>query len=72
MTDGRERYEDGVEEDEEEDPNDPSHRDFDLSEAGGPVYHYDVPEKAWFLRRWFLLLVAVLVVLGLVLPLLPR
>jgi hypothetical protein len=56
----------------EDDPNDPRHPDFDLSEAGGPVYHYELPSKPWYLRRWLLLLVAVLVIAGLVVPLLPR
>ncbi|HXH22502.1 MAG TPA: hypothetical protein VNN10_10755 [Dehalococcoidia bacterium] len=65
-----ERDDDEAEDD--DDPNDPWHRDFDLSEAGGPAYHYEVSPKPWYLRRWFLLLVAVLVVASLVLPLIPR
>jgi hypothetical protein len=56
----------------DDDPNDPSHRDFDLSETGGPEYHYDVPGKPWYLRRWFLLVVAVIVVVALLVPILPR
>ena len=58
--------------DEGDDPNDPAHRDFDLSEAGGPVYQYDAPRKPWYLRRWFLLVVALIVVAALLVPILPR
>ncbi len=56
----------------DDDPNDPSHRDFDLSEAGGPLYHYEVPTKPWYLRRWFLLAVAGLLIIALVVSILPR
>lgn len=55
-----------------DDPNDPSHRDFDLSEAGGPAYHYEIRAKPWYLRRWFLLAVAALLIIALVVSILPR
>jgi hypothetical protein len=51
----------------EDDPNDPRHRDFDLSEAGIGV-HRDYDKKPFFLRRGVLLVVAVLVIVGLLLP----
>ncbi len=55
----------------DDDPNDPLHRDFDLSESAGWGYHRPTT-KPWFLRRWALLVVAGLVILGLVIPILPR
>jgi hypothetical protein len=52
---------------EDDDPNDPSHPDYDLSESA--PYDFDRPyEKPWFLRRWFLLTVALLIVFSLLLP----
>ena len=51
----------------DDDPNDPNHRDFDLSEAG--IEYYVPDAKPWFLRRWFVLLVCGLVLLALILPL---
>ncbi|HEY7271011.1 MAG TPA: hypothetical protein VH951_14395 [Dehalococcoidia bacterium] len=55
----------------EDDPNDPRHPDFDLSEAAG-WRAYVAPAKPWFLRRWALLVVAVLIIIALVVPLLPH
>jgi hypothetical protein len=53
--------------DEDDDPNNPSHRDYDLSEAGiGSHEEYD--SKPFFLRRGVLIVVSVLVLLGLLLP----
>ena len=46
------------------DPNDP---DFDLSEAG--IGYYLPDHKPWFLRRWFGLLVCLILVLVILLPL---
>ena len=53
-----------------DDPNDPSHPDHDLSEAVG-YSAWQAPAKPWFTRRWVLLTVAVVVILGLVLPFVP-
>jgi hypothetical protein len=51
----------------EDDPTDPSHPDFDLSEAA-PYSPYEGAPRPWFTRRWFLMIVALLVVVGLFLP----
>jgi hypothetical protein len=53
----------------DDDPNDPRHRDFDLSESAPYEFDSWTDDKPWFLRRWVLLTVSVLVVLGLVLSL---
>lgn len=55
---------------EEEDLSDPSHRDHDLSEWGRS--YIDAPSKPWFLRRWLLLLVALVVIGSLLLPYVAR
>ena len=53
--------------DDDDDPNDPSHPDFDLSDSA--PYDFDEPyEKPWFLQRWLLLMVSAIVLLGLLLP----
>jgi hypothetical protein len=57
-------------ESETDDPTNPAHPDFDLSEAA-PHTFYE-PRKPWFLRRWVLLLVSAMVVLSLILPYLWR
>jgi hypothetical protein len=50
-----------------DDPNDPRHPDFDLSESA--PYDFDEPyEKPWFLRRGVLLLVSALLIISLLLP----
>jgi hypothetical protein len=59
----------------EDDPNDPAHPDFDLSEAAASETGWSYEErtaKPWFIRRWALLIVAILVIVALVVPLLPR
>jgi hypothetical protein len=56
----------------DDDPNDPRHRDFDLSEAAGWDFDSSRVAKPWFLRRWVLLLVAALIIAALVISLLPR
>jgi hypothetical protein len=57
--------------DEDDDQNDPSHPDYDLSDSA--PYDFDEPyEKPWFLRRWVLLLVSVIVVVSLLLPFVVR
>ena len=53
------------------DPNDPSHPDYDLSQAAGYASWGPAP-KPWYVRRGVLLLVAVLVILGLLIPVLAR
>ena len=53
--------------DDPDDPNDPSHPDHDLSEAAGYSGWAPAP-RPWFTRRWVLLTVAALVIVGLVLP----
>ncbi len=55
----------------QDDPNDPSHPDHDLSEAAG-YSPYDSFPKPWFLQRWVLILVAILVIASVLLSLLPR
>ncbi len=67
-----ERSPDSGSEPEEDDPNDPSHPDFDLSDAGGDWYHYEVASKPWFTRRWVLLLIGALVIVSLIIAILPR
>ncbi|HWO73831.1 MAG TPA: hypothetical protein VNN21_09775 [Dehalococcoidia bacterium] len=52
---------------EDDDPTDPSHPDFDLSEAS-PYSAYEPRPKPWYLRRVTLLLVSLLVVFSLLLP----
>ena len=51
------------------DPNDPTHPDHDLSEDSGYAY-WEPRTKPFFLRRGFVLLVSVLVIIGLMWPLL--
>jgi len=65
------------EEDEEElegewelDPNDPTHPDHDLSTSSS--YLWEPPAKPLYLRRGFILVVTILVILGLLLPVLAR
>ena len=50
-----------------DDPNNPSHPDYDLSNSA--PYDLDEPyQKPWFLQRWLLLTVSAIVLLGLLLP----
>jgi hypothetical protein len=54
---------------EDDDPNNPTHRDHDLSTSANYDYDtWDTP-KPWYLRRWLLLLVSLLIVASLVLSL---
>ena len=60
---------------EEDDPNDPRHPDHDLSESapylvdGEPYkYSYEGYRGPWFTRRWVMLIFAVVIILGLLLP----
>jgi hypothetical protein len=68
----REREEDLAYEDEDlDDPNDPAHPDWDLSESA--PYFVDEPlAKPWFTRRWVLLIVGAVVISSLLLPVLTR
>ena len=54
---------------EDDDPNDQTHRDHDLSTSANYDYDtWDTP-KPWYLRRWLLLGVSILIVGSLVLSL---
>jgi hypothetical protein len=57
----------GDELEDDDDPNDPSHRDHDLSETA-PDWWREAPRRPLFARRWALLIVALIAVAGLVLP----
>ena len=67
--------EEGLPEDEEEelegewelDPNDPTHPDYDLSEAAG-YGGWEPAPKPIFLRRGVILIVTLLVIIGLMVP----
>jgi len=58
----------GPQDERDDDPNSPWHRDHDLSESS-PEYYFEARPKPWFARRWFLWLIALLVVAGMFLPL---
>jgi hypothetical protein len=49
------------------DPNDPSHPDFDLSEAAGHT-DYDQRRRLFTLPHWLLLLVTIIVLVALLWP----
>lgn len=53
---------------EDDDPNKPSHRDHDLSDSA--PYDWDRPAdvKPWYLQRWFVLSISLLLILSLLLP----
>ena len=55
---------------EDDDPNNPRHRDHDLSDSA--LYDWDRPAdvKPWYLQRWFMLTISILLVVSLVLPML--
>jgi len=53
-----------------DDPTDPGHPDFDLSEAA--PYSTPSQPKPWFMRRWAVMLISLLLVLSLLLPYLLR
>ena len=58
----------GDDEDPEDDPNIPGHPDYDLSEAAG-YGGWEPLSKPWYVRRWLMLLVAIIVISAMVLPL---
>jgi len=57
---------------EDDDPNDPKHRDHDLSTSADYDFDSWVDDKPWFARRWAVLAVSGILifslVLGLILP----
>jgi hypothetical protein len=57
---------------EEDDPNNPRHRDHDLSDSA--MYDWDRPAdvKPWYLQRWFMMTIGILLVFSLLLPMFVR
>ena len=57
---------------EDDDPNNPAHRDHDLSSSADYDFDSWADEKPWFLRRWAMMLVSGILIfsllLGLILP----
>ena len=53
---------------EEDDPNNPNHPDHDLSDSA--VYDWERPAdvKPWYLQRWFMMIVGILLIFSLLLP----
>ena len=51
----------------DDDPTDPAHPDYDLSTAR-PYTSYEPPARPWYSQRWLLIIVALAVIAGLVLP----
>jgi hypothetical protein len=66
--DFRRNDDDALDLDEDDDPTDPSHRDHDLSDASPAMSWAPEPDKPWFIRRWMLLVIGLLVCFGLLLP----
>src|SRR5688572_28827937 len=56
-----------VREEDEDDPTDPHHPDYDLSTAS-PYRHVEPQPRFWFTSRWVLILVAFVAITGLLLP----
>jgi len=52
---------------EDDDPTDPRHPDYDLSESV-PYAPYEPPSKPWFMRRLALIVTAIIVIAGLFIP----
>lgn len=59
-----------TDEEEDDDPRDPSHPDWDLSEAA--PHYWEEPAKPWFTRRWVLMIVAFIVIFSLLIPYVSR
>ena len=53
---------------EDDDPNNPRHRDHDLSDSAPYDWERPADVKPWFLQRWFMLTVGLLLVVSLLLP----
>lgn len=64
----RDDYDQDEEDKEDDDPNDPSHRDYDLSNSAPYDYERPADDKPWFLRRWAMMIVGLLLVFSLLLP----
>ena len=56
-----------VRDEDEDDPTDPQHPDYDLSTAS-PYRPVEAQPRFWFTSRWVLILVAVVAITGMVLP----
>jgi hypothetical protein len=54
---------------EEDDPNDPQHRDHDLSTSADYDFDSWADDKPWFMRRWAVMVVSGMLILSLVLGL---
>ena len=54
---------------EEDDPNDPQHRDHDLSTSADYDFDSWADDKPWFMRRWAVMAVSGMLILSLVLGL---
>jgi hypothetical protein len=54
---------------EDDDPNDPRHRDHDLSDSYDYDWERPADQRPWFLQRWFVMTVSLLLVFSLLLPL---
>jgi len=53
---------------EDDDPNDPDHRDHDLSDSAAYDWERPADVKPWFLQRWFVMTISLLLVFSLLLP----
>jgi hypothetical protein len=56
----------------EDDPTHPGHRDHDLSTSANYDHELPADRKPWFLQRWLLLIVSLILVFSLVLPYVAR
>ena len=54
---------------EDDDPNNPEHRDHDLSTSADYDFDSWTDDKPWFLRRWAIMLVSGILILSLLLGL---
>ncbi len=54
-------------EEDDEDPTDPSHPDYDLSTAS-PYRHVEPQPRYWFTSRWVLIIVAAIAIGGMLIP----
>ena len=53
---------------EEDDPNNPRHPDHDLSDSYDYDWERPADVKPWYLQRWFMLTIGLLLVVSLLLP----
>jgi hypothetical protein len=54
-------------EEDDEDPTNPAHPDYDLSTAS-PYRHVEPQPRYWFTARWVLLLIAIIAIGGMLIP----